>query len=238
MDENNDDENWVIEDSIERMLLPPFTCFLCAMPRGGKSYMERYLCRLLMKGGMFNRVRVFSPTCYDDWAGVPDEWKFDIYDERILESIIEEQRLLGPDNKTPDGRLLLVFDDLLGLANFQSRVWTHLVSTYRHLGISMFISTQQLVKLPTLIRNIASHTFIFKQPRQAYEALYSAFGADWDSKDDFIDMLRENTAGNHECVIYTRRGIRSGPDTINWLRFTAPPNADNLIISLENDIDQ
>lgn len=217
--------------------------FICVFgaSRSGKSYLTRHLVGRLFAGGYVNKALILSPTGDEDWAMIPAQWKCPRFDaERVRGLIASQHQLQYPD--ALGDRAVLVFDDMLGMVDWGSDLMTNLVTTYRHHGIYIIVTAQQMVKIPTLFRENCSMAFIFRQPRRTVKLLYDAqFGDDYESADEFGEVLRTNTWKDsdhdgadippHTVLLYSRYGI--GPQRQRYWRYAAPPNSDDFELILD-----
>jgi hypothetical protein len=151
----------------------PFVLLIVGSPNSGKSHQIRYITYCLAKKKRINRCVVISASSdiSGDFDWQDEDYLFDTYSDKLLENIIEIQK----NNLKPG---LLILDDCIGEANFGSKVFKRLISTYRHLKLSIIISVQYLNSvLPPLFRNCCSFASWFRQDTAvSLKALYDSFG--------------------------------------------------------------
>jgi hypothetical protein len=88
---------------------------------------------------------------------------------------MERQAELREDGVQNDG--IIVFDDCLGSANFQSELFTKIASAGRHYRITVWASFQHYQKCPTVIRTNADLVFVMGvQNERVIKALYEEYG--------------------------------------------------------------
>ena len=132
-----------------------------ARRNSGKTHLMRHLLREMARGGSFHWVRVVTPTAFNgEWAAVVGEaGVVDRFDEAYIDSILERQAATGGRS-----RGLLILDDCLGSANFQSALFTKIASAGRHYGLTVWASFQHYFKAPTVLRANADYLFVLGRP--------------------------------------------------------------------------
>ena len=180
-------------------LSPDSIIFIAGAPGSGKSNLIRYLMSLMYKH--FNYGMVICRSALDGgYSWVPPECVHPIYSEELITKL---QTLQNNSNTT---HAYLILDDPLGEINFNSPLWNQILTTNRHLRLTIFISTQYSAKISTLARECATYAFIFKpSSEQAFKSLHEAFGQEnfprWRM---FRDWLITHTSQPHSCVMYNR----------------------------------
>lgn len=91
------------------------------------------------------------------------EYKFNHYDEEIVNTIINTQKkIIDEHGKARTPRLLLVFDDCISEGTFKHNAWLEkLAYTGRHLKISCIFTSQRYKALPRGVRLNCTHFTIF-----------------------------------------------------------------------------
>lgn len=137
----------------------PSIILLIGKPKRGKSYFIRYLNYMwAVNRGTFNHVLVFSGSASftEDFSYVPEDY-IHTWDEEVLKNFIEMQKENGY-------QALLILDDVVGIAKMQTDLFEQIISTHRHLNLTIVISMQRMTKyISTLIRTCAGYAGIFKQ---------------------------------------------------------------------------
>lgn len=176
--------------------------------KSGKSYLLKYLLQYfcLMKR-VFKFGLILTGSAYNhEYDFLPSKAVHE-YKENILMKYVDQLK----DRKNKDtGKELppsfIVLDDCLGLVQ-KSKAWQNLVSTYRHLNITLFISVQYLKASEvsgTLIREQTSVLFAFSSTNMSViKCLYDYFGADvFDKIEDFKARYQLVTKEPHAAMLY------------------------------------
>ena len=107
---------------------------------------------------------------------------------------------------------LLILDDCLGSANFQSDLFTRIASAGRHYRITVWASFQHLFKCPTVIRTNADYLFVLGvQNERVIKALWDEYGGLGfsDAKALRAYVLRATENYGALCVDNTAAGAKS-----------------------------
>ena len=125
---------------------------------------------------------------------------------------MERQAELREDGVENDG--LIVFDDCLGSANFQSELFTKIASAGRHYRITVWVSFQHYHKCPTVIRTNADYLYIMGvQNEKVIRSLYDEYGGLGfnDAKELRAYALKATENFGAMCVDNTAAGARGSP---------------------------
>ena len=87
-----------------------------------------------------------------------------MFDGEQVETLMQRQAELREDGAENDG--LLILDDCLGSANFQSDLFARIVSAGRHYKITVWCSFQHYHKCPTVIRTNADYVYIMGEQNE------------------------------------------------------------------------
>jgi len=172
----------------------------------GKSFLLRNLIYQLTKQNTFKFGKVFSATSFNpDYDFMPEKHVDGEYSEAKLEQYIDSLKKWmtnNPGKKLPPSFLIL--DDLLGKMHANTDIFSNLMSTYRHYNMSVFLTSQFMVKnISTLLRELVDVAFIFKSKfKNTRTSLYEAFGQSLESQDEFDDVLEKATKERHACLVY------------------------------------
>lgn len=171
----------------------------------GKSYALKSLIKQCSEDGIFAFGHCWCSTAFtNDYDFLPKESVDDKYSEEALERYINKLREWmenNPDKDLPPS--FIIFDDLLGKINMYTGFFTNLVACYRHFNISIFITSQYINKLGTLLREMTDYGFLFKSRfRNTKESLYNAFGQQLKNQEEFNYYLEEATKEKHSCLLY------------------------------------
>lgn len=144
-------------------------------PKRGKSHLIRWLIVDGMRQGKWDHICILTPTKHSgDYNFIQpqscvhgDPGKKGCNYMKVIETLIKQQRYISIKlgeraPKRGEGRVLLVIDDALGLLDWNNGAFTSLVSTYRHNGIDVMISTQSITKIPRVFYITASKGYLFR----------------------------------------------------------------------------
>ncbi len=175
----------------------PFLFCMYGKPGEGKSALAQYVVYEKLRTKAVDYVIVVKGSSWnDDWRWLPEEAIKTQWTEDIRQQIIEAQ------TQEDRGHLCLVLDDQAGSFPWDDDSTTELIIKYRQYNTSIIITMQYVYKIPPVIRECSSHAAIFKQTtKRSKEALYDTYGGDWEKKDDFYRMLKDNT-GNYYFVYF------------------------------------
>lgn len=179
-------------------LITPSIILLSASPGSGKSYMIKYLLKTLCAKGRFELGLVFCQTVFNEGYDYLPKKAVSMYNENKLKKFILSQKKLIEEGNPRDAFLIL--DDCIGAIKWNSDLWTHIITTFRHYRITIFISTQYVYKIPPVVRACAFYSFVYSpQEGRTINALWETFGMTM-SKQQFTDMLIQNT-GNYYAIL-------------------------------------
>jgi hypothetical protein len=82
----------------------------------------------------------------------------DQFDVDWIEDLMNKQGLLVKKDKAEPG--LIIFDDMVGTANWNSEIMTKIAISARHYNVSCWISTQWYFKLSTTLRGNCNYMYI------------------------------------------------------------------------------
>ena len=118
-------------------LKTPHLAAVIARRNSGKSHLMKHLLHVLAKGKKFSWILVVSPTKFNqEWSDIVGEDNVvEQWDDDRIDAILKHQAQCRID-KTPNPGLLIL-DDCLGSASFDSPIFLRLASTGRHFDISV-----------------------------------------------------------------------------------------------------
>ena len=169
--------------------------------------------------GCFERIYVFSPTCWTDvstWGPVREYIKnetsqkmekepafFDTFDEAKIESLIKRHSDVVKKQKDAaqgkSARLfgcLFIFDDLAddSRAMKRSSILDRLYISGRHFGISTWCSVQKLSLVSVPIRVNATGAMLFRCTKYEFDSIDRDYRPSSLDKQTFRDVFEEATA--------------------------------------------
>lgn len=247
---NNENEN--ITKKIIQFVTPNFF-LMVGESWAGKSHMIEYLLKSLWLDGRFAFGIVFAPTVFNNhYAG------FIKRGDSIIESFTDEKlgRYLnhlkalaaadkrkrmsyeGPEAKGEVPPNYIVFEDVVGSVNQNSRIWTGFVSTYRHYNTTVFIATQDLHRVHRLVRKQALNVFLWQlEEKGERETIYKTFGsAAYPRQEEFERALDEMTKIPFSCML-VRRQVPRHLIRERYMTMKAPAEIDESIYNGNSNIE-
>lgn len=137
---------------------PPFIVALYAPPGSGKTTAVKSIVRHYATTWNHIVVVCCSPSLYNDYDFIPQEYIHSVYEDETLMKLIRYQY----ENDFPPG--LIIFDDCIAQMNFRSKVVRTLLTTYRHLNLSVIFCSQKIMAGSTEMRDYANFNLVFRQP--------------------------------------------------------------------------
>ena len=189
-----------------------------ARRNSGKTTLMQHLLGILARGKKFRWVTVVSATAFNgEWAAVVGERHvLPEFDPEWLDELLRRQAALKADGVDNPG--LLILDDCLGAANFQSDVFTRIASAGRHYGVTVWASFQHHFKCPTVLRTNADYCFCLNVNNdRVSKALFEEYGPpgfkDWQAlkafaakaSRDYGSLCIDNTRGGKALVVRAPR---------------------------------
>ena len=163
--------------SAKLVLTTPHLALFVARRSSGKTHLQKHLLYVLAKGGRFKWVLVITPTAFNgEWSAIVGEANvLPVFDPEQVDTLMQRQAELREDGIENDG--LLILDDCLGSANFQSDLFTRIASAGRHYRITVWASFQHYHKCPTCIRTNDDLVFVMGvQNERVLKSLYEEYG--------------------------------------------------------------
>jgi hypothetical protein len=210
----------------------PTLILLLGKSKSGKSHLTKYLLQyytLEKPIWQFGLCLTGSPYNHE-YTFLPDHAVHE-YNEDILESYINELKTRKDESKGEKmPASFLILDDCLGLIS-KTAAWQNLLSTYRHLNITIFLSVQYLKTeaSSTLVREQAGIVCAFKSTNiNVINCLYDYFGSElFESVKDFKARYSACTSEKYHCMLYIADDALSSSNK-NFLSFTAPKELLNV----------
>lgn len=215
-------------DAFNHLSKKPCSLVLLIGKRGsGKSWMLRYLASIYQATKKIHVCIGFSPTDESNdvlSSFIPPTLIYSEFDEDVIERIMIEQRKRIRQKK-PIRRVLLVFDDC-GYDSkrlFKSNVIKSLVYNGRHIHITLILTLQYTMDMPSSIRGNIDVTLTLRETIQSNrERLYRYFFGQFDSMKSFSLALNACT-DNYGCLVSANNLCLSTEisDSIFWFRAPA-----------------
>ena len=183
----------------------PNICLFLGPPRSGKSVAIKWMTIKAFKEKHVCNAFLFSPTIFNrdyDYLDIPTDRKLEEYSDEVLEKILDKQENYIKQDK--DRPLLLIFDDCLGTVAWKSKIFTRLITCYRHYKCTILISSQYAYLIPPCIRSCCTYQFLFHSKNKRHmDALYESVGSLFDNEKEFRLLLNANTKDYNALVIDT-----------------------------------
>ena len=185
-----------------------------ARRNSGKTHLQKFLLYTLARAQRFKWVLVICPTAFTgDWGSIVGaENVLPVFDPEQVETLMQRQADLREDGIDNPG--LLILDDCLGSANFQSELFTKISAAGRHYRITLWASFQHYHKCPTVIRTNADYLYIMGvQNERVIKALYEEYGglSFNDAKELRAYALKATENFGAMCIDNTAAGSKGSP---------------------------
>jgi len=181
---------------------------ICALGKCGvgKSYLIKSLIYNYSKKRYFKfGLCIVSTKFNGGYNYLPDKYVIENYNEAYLKNYIDKLKTY----KKTRGHIppsFLILDDIVGNVNFYSAFWQNLITTYRHLNLTIILGTQALSSkggISTIFRQMCNMCFMFRTVyHDTIEGMYKAFGGLCENMDEFQDMFLETTSLKFQCLLF------------------------------------
>lgn len=166
---------------------------------------------------LFNEIFIVCPTLdsQDLLKGIVDN-RHQIGPgevEDFFESLIVEQK--KPINKSR--YVCVILDDVIGSVKFRSQTFDRLITGGRHSRISLFIVSQDLMKISAIIRQNVSVCFVTKIRDRSMQGLYDMCG--FNTFRSFSEFMNQNMK-NYQVIKFN---LSAGYDTDSSVQVFKPP---------------
>ena len=193
----------------------------------GKSHLIRYnlyMHFIVQKTFDFVIVYTNSPQ---DYPFINSKYIHAGYNDEDLKKVLRFMRDLKAQGI--EKKLLIVFDDVLGMVSFNSKIMTILNTQFRKFNISIIYSVQFLYKhIPLIIREQAYKAAFFKQTsEQASRAIWETYGQRYGRFRDFQQFVDKNT-DDHQFIAVDNRAASSKRNHYHILK--TPPHIPEFYI--------
>ena len=184
-----------------------FTLVIYGKPGMGKSHLLKYLIYTAGIKKEFDHCLLFSSTKgTTDYNFIDDKYKYDAFDNVVIEKYIEMCQ--KKNEKIIKTRGLLIFDDICGEQSFKSPLFKKLFSNYRHYGISIIVCQQMPVELPLAIRSIIKYGCIYRYVNEDdREKIYKCFGSLCVNKKEFLSLYDSYTDEKYKFLFFNQSDV-------------------------------
>jgi hypothetical protein len=179
---------------------------LVAKRNSGKSYLLKYL--VTLRKDQFEKIFVICPTeninsFYQLNDFIPKNCIYDKYNESFIDKLIERMTIQNKNKKAEQKKhVLLILDDLVADVKFhQSESLKKLFVRGRHVAISVIITSQFLTGIPPVARINSDFICVGQVNKEGLDILCEQYIVPGMTKDDFIEIYKENTRDYSFLVI-------------------------------------
>jgi len=168
----------------------PNLAIFSAKRNSGKSHLMKWM--IYNVASCYNEIIIICPTSFNgDYTKITTNL-YGTFDEGMIKHIIKKQAFMR--KKGVNHRVLLVLDDCLSKANFNSKVFEQIATQGRHYFISCWITTQHYMKLPPVIRLNCDYMLLLgNQTVQVMKTIYEELGGTcFDSENEFSKTIKHN----------------------------------------------
>jgi hypothetical protein len=171
------------------MTYEPTFCVFSAKRRSGKSHLITMMMYKFISH--FDMVYVFNPTAFNGHYKKYTPNVYENWDDEKIEKLLKRQAALTGKKKR--NRVLLICDDCLSKANFNSKVFEQIATQGRHYQVSCWISTQHYAKIPQPLRlNVDYMLIMGNQKVEVLKRVYDELAGYFDSEKEFITCVKDN----------------------------------------------
>lgn len=181
-----------------------FILNIFGMCESGKSHLLKYIIYKASLNKNINHVILFTNTSFNNqYNYIPDKYIHTSFNPEIINNYMELQReVLGNGEKS---RGLIVFDDILGEAQFNCKEFLKLITQFRQFNLSVIICSQTVTDIPHKIRCLAQYCCSFEyQTKRSVEALFESYGLLFDTWKEYKEFMNKST-GNYKFLFFDRK---------------------------------
>jgi len=194
----------------------------------GKSHLIKSMMYNYAKKTYFKFGIAIVPTKFNhSYDFINDKYVIENYSETYLKNYIDKLK----NYKKTRGYLppnFIILDDTLACVNLYSSLWTHLISTYRHLNLTIILGTQSLSArggVSTLLRQMVNMAFLFRTVyKDTIKACAEAFGNLCDDYHEFEDMFLQTTSVKHTCLLFVNDKPSKEESYYSYIAPSSTPN--------------
>ncbi len=194
---------------------------IAGAPGSGKSTLMH--CLTAKYAHAFCWGMVICPQAGENYPWFDPHFRYDLDDPDDIERVVAGLLRIQSSDKTQILPGILIMDDCLGAVNWRRKTFKKLFIRTRHTKITLLLATQQIVELPTFVRNCAGAAFVYYQESEdAQLAVYRSFATSACKKKDvgewFLRMTHKYNKTTkkwypvpHRCIMY--RPTQLTPET-------------------------
>ena len=194
---------------VDRCVLPANVLFVGAT-NSGKTYCFKYMYRKYWR----NQVKMtylISPTAEisGDFEGLISD-KYILSDMKLASFKIQEIAEFCHSQKLKKKHypVMLIIDDCLGVVDFNSKEFCHLMAMSRHINLTIVLMMQNLTRyMSPSLRNNLSYIFVNRMADSNVKCLYELCGC-WPRIADLRTYLQANLI-NYQTVLIDKKSIEN-----------------------------
>ncbi|KAJ4453946.1 hypothetical protein PAPYR_11450 [Paratrimastix pyriformis] len=208
----------------------PFTMIVHGTPRSGKSYLLRWW--LQQYAREYSIVVVFSISAdsagYYSQVGIEPSsvyQGFDVQSSRdllthMIDTANRHMRSAGGMRATEAlPKTLIVCDDIIspGAQQHNFGALKSLVTNYRHLNMSLILTSQYINAVSTVMRDTVDYHIIFKHESARARDFFKDNCFAWVTYKPSVQLILDQHTGDHRCIVVNKRS-----ESTTYTVFRAP----------------
>lgn len=183
----------------------PGTFLIIAKRYSGKTHLLKWMFSQIHK--QFDLGIIVSKTAKatGEWDIINSKYLLSNYEESVIEGLYNYCDLRKRQGKPV--KMFMIFDDIVGYVNLKTNFMATLITTARHIGISLFFISQKMTDtIPPVLRTNSDYVFIFKNPnlkevRDIWEEYGSALLSEFN---DFKEWMKNNV-GDYKALVINKK---------------------------------
>lgn len=179
------------------MMPEPTFCIFSAKRRSGKTHLITYM--MYKFHPLYQNLIIVNPTAFNGFYKKYTNNIVGTFRDELLADLLEKQMVLT--KKGVKNHVLLILDDCLSKANFNSKSFETIATAGRHYQISCWISTQHYMKIPQALRMNVDYMFLLSnQKGEVLKIVYDELGGYFDDEKVFTTCVKKNLL-NYGCFV-------------------------------------
>jgi hypothetical protein len=184
------------------------------------------------KPSYFRFILAFVKTKFTkDYCYLPDEYVCEGFDQPQLMAHIEKLREYRRKTNKPVPPNLIIFDDLLGVIDWNDPWMMNWLCSFRHTSTSIIMTAQYLMgnrAVSTCLRECSNVAFIYNSKfKNSIKGLYESYGQLFDNEKEFTAEFQRITKEPFTCMVY-QASINELED--NYISFKAPEKIPEFVL--------
>lgn len=179
------------------MVAEPTFAVFSAKRRSGKSHLITFM--MYKYSSLYDNLIIVNPTAFNGHYKKYTSNVIETFDEVLIQKLLKRQVELT--RKNIRNHVLIICDDCLSKANFNSKTFETLATQGRHYQVSCWISTQHYTKIPQPLRLNVDYMFILgNQKTEVLKKVYDELAGYFDNEKGFVMCVKENLT-NYGCFV-------------------------------------